>query len=336
MFRYGFALTLCLGFLIGCSSNKIAEKRSEPLTTAATAIPVGDYSLQRPIYAGSVALVPISLNKPVERPNEDFITLTEARKQNLVSITESEGREDVESLTVTNNSTAPLLLLGGDLLLGGNQDRIVARDTIIAPGKTVSVNVFCVEHGRWDDQGKEFEYQDTVVPNDVRQAAAHDGQEAVWARVDGYNSANGIVGSSLSVSRGIGTEKVQKAVAKNEPIVEESLKLQPNVVGFIYMKGGKLLSMDLFGSPKLFAKGKSSLIKGILADGAATSTQRENKADMNKCRKFLELILSENVATKKPTSSTEGQAYQTGFVRGVNLGGKPTDTGFIHGNYSPR
>lgn len=338
MFRYAFALTLCLGMMAGCSSdNPTASKL--PAKPEVSNVTVGDYTLQAPIYAGSVALVPVSMNKPIPQQDGNFITLSEARKEGSVEITEMES-EDVNTLKVENKGTRPLLLLGGDLLMGGKQDRIVARDVIVPPGKTVNVEVFCVEHGRWDNQSEHFEFKETVVPNDVRQAAAHDGQSEVWAEVDDYNSANGNFGGSLSVSKGLSTEKVQKSVKEHEPKVLEALKTQKNVVGFIYVRNGELQSMDLFGNPKVFDIAKGSLLKGFLADGASIPAKKDAEVDMNACRKFLEHILKDQQAKpKKAERAGKSVAYETSFARGVVVGSLPEagkDSTLVHGNYSPK
>lgn len=338
MFRYAVALTLCFGMMVGCSSDSpTASKLSaKPEVSNVT---VGDYTLQAPIYAGSVALVPVSMNKPIPKQDGNFITLSEARKEGTVEITEMEN-EDVNTLKVENKGTRPLLLLGGDLLMGGKQDRIVARDVIIPPGKTVNVEVFCVEHGRWDNQSEHFEFKETVVPNDVRQAAAHDGQSEVWAEVDQYNSVNGNYGGSLSVSKGLSTEKVQKSVKEHEPKVLDALKQQKNVVGFIYVRNGELQSMDLFGNPKVFDIAKGSLLKGFLADGASFPAKKDAEVDMNTCRKFLEHILKDQEA-KPERSRKDGKSaqFETSFARGVQVGSLPgagEDPTLVHGNYSPK
>jgi hypothetical protein len=56
----------------------------------------------------------------------------------------------VNQLVLVNRSKRPLLLLAGELVSGGKQDRIIAKDRIVAPGaEPLPLDVFCVEHGRW-------------------------------------------------------------------------------------------------------------------------------------------------------------------------------------------
>jgi hypothetical protein len=60
------------------------------------------------------------------------------------------GGNSVNTLYVVNRSDKPLYLMPGEILLGGDQDRTVGQELVIAPTeKPVPIEVFCVEHGRW-------------------------------------------------------------------------------------------------------------------------------------------------------------------------------------------
>jgi hypothetical protein len=60
------------------------------------------------------------------------------------------GGARVNQLALINNSDRPLLLLAGEIVTGGKQDRVVGRDRIIpAHNEPVALDVFCVEPHRW-------------------------------------------------------------------------------------------------------------------------------------------------------------------------------------------
>jgi len=340
MRRLSFAVVCCIALLAGCTSEKpVVQTPVEPAQPAAqVAMRVGDYTLQQPIQAGSVSIIPITYTNPNPKSQVggDFITLAEAKKAGLVEITEL-GDEAVETLAVTNKSDRPLLLLGGDLLLGGKQDRIVARDTIVPPGKTMNVDVYCVEHGRWDGASDHFEYKDTVVPDRVRQAAAHKSQGDVWAEVDGYNSRSGLARGSVTVAAGLETTKVKQAVSDQLPKILDSLKDKQNVVGFIYVLNGEVQSADLFGSPKLLQAAQGSVLKGYLADGANVPAKTSAPFSMSVCRKFMREILDGREARKVNVSDRSGFKFETQWAQGVEIGA-PSEAagggGYVHGNYS--
>ena len=64
-------------------------------------------------------------------------------------VAEREGEPVVGELVVQNTGTKPIVLLEGDLLAGGWQDRMVAASTIVDCREARVVEVVCVEHGRW-------------------------------------------------------------------------------------------------------------------------------------------------------------------------------------------
>ncbi|MFZ0591789.1 MAG: DUF6569 family protein [Bryobacteraceae bacterium] len=63
----------------------------------------------------------------------------------------------VNELALINNSDQPLLLLAGEIVTGGKQDRIVAKDRIVpAHGEPIALGVFCVEPQRWTETSAKF------------------------------------------------------------------------------------------------------------------------------------------------------------------------------------
>src|SRR5687767_2382058 len=85
----------------------------------------------KPVTTGAMTIIPILTTEKANLGK--YITLAEAVKKRLVEIVEVPGVEDVNSLEVRNKASLPLLLLAGELLIGGKQDRIVGKDTIIPP-----------------------------------------------------------------------------------------------------------------------------------------------------------------------------------------------------------
>src|SRR4029077_18676443 len=57
---------------------------------------------------------------------------------------------EVNRLGLGNKSKRPLLLLAGEIVTGGKQDRVLGKDRIVpAESDPVDLSVFCVEPGRW-------------------------------------------------------------------------------------------------------------------------------------------------------------------------------------------
>jgi hypothetical protein len=93
------------------------------------------------------------------------ISFSDAVKRNKIVVKETSagGGPDVSTLVVRNRSKENILLLSGEMVQGGKQDRAFGKTTIIPAGRRKNyVSVFCVEKGRWDDKAKSFRYAGTA------------------------------------------------------------------------------------------------------------------------------------------------------------------------------
>ena len=76
-----------------------------------------------------------------------LLTLDEALEQKKVVVHET---KEVNQLSIENVSNEEVFIQAGDIVKGGQQDRLLALDLIVPPksGK-VPLESFCVESGRW-------------------------------------------------------------------------------------------------------------------------------------------------------------------------------------------
>ena len=83
------------------------------------------------------------------------------------------GGSQVNQLVLVNRGKRPLLLLAGEVVSGGKQDRIIGKDRIVPIGSApLPLDVFCVEHGRWTGDSMSFSAAETMVHPTVREQAA--------------------------------------------------------------------------------------------------------------------------------------------------------------------
>ena len=151
---------------------------------------------------------------------------------------------DPFAVQIFNGSEQPLLLLSGEILVGGKFSRMVRSDIEVSAGDTVLVPVVCVEP---DADRKETLFLPasggTVAPLDVRRAAlSGKGQGAIWSAL-----------SSLKEHRG----KDLSTAFVDFP------DRFPGVVGVAVAFGEQLVCAELFQDADLFARRFSSLLKGL-------------------------------------------------------------------------
>jgi ARG/rhodanese/phosphatase superfamily protein len=115
------------------------------------------------------------------------LTLQEAMKRKLVVVRET---GDVNRLTIQNRSNQDVFVQAGDIVKGGQQDRVLALDLIVPPRSgRIPIDAFCVEQGRWSRRGDEAvtafsASNNALASKDLKIAAkAKVSQDEVWANV---------------------------------------------------------------------------------------------------------------------------------------------------------
>src|SRR6185369_10232523 len=119
--------------------------------------------------------------------NKNFLTLQEALAQKKVRVYET---KDVNELAIRNLSNQDIYVQAGDIVRGGDQDRMISLDFIVPPKSgRMPIAAFCVESGRWSQRGNEASAtfsssENSVALKDLKLAAKRDNsQEAVWKNV---------------------------------------------------------------------------------------------------------------------------------------------------------
>src|ERR1700745_244557 len=85
--------------------------------------------------------------------SKNFITLQEALTQKKVIVYET---KDVNELAIRNLSSQDIFVQAGDIVKGGDQDRMISVDFIVPPKSgRMPIAAFCVESGRWSKRGNE-------------------------------------------------------------------------------------------------------------------------------------------------------------------------------------
>jgi hypothetical protein len=226
----------------------------------------------------------------------------------------------VNQLVLINRGKRPLLLLAGEVVSGGKQDRIIAKDRIIPIGaKPLPLDVFCVEHSRWTNGDAKFSAARTMVHPTVREKAAIDSdQSQVWAAVRGDTAAameQRDMASNLAVTPPpISSQQLSRLMASAAPTegyrsIYQSAAVGPSVenfaqevqkrferatsglkgervVGVIVAYGGEIAWSDIFASSELFDAYWPKLLRSYAVE-ALTRPAAQEKVSLSDARDFL-------------------------------------------------
>jgi hypothetical protein len=159
-----------------------------------------NYKLLEPITHGNLTVFPVVSTQTYD--TSQFLTLDEGIRSGEVVVTEvgnlhgvmrrrpvppTYGGAQVNTLVLVNNSQKPLLLLAGEIVTGGKQDRVVGKDRIVPPeSDPVDLGVFCVEPHRWVETSGKFDTHASVMaqPSVRKKAMAEKDQQQVWNSVN--------------------------------------------------------------------------------------------------------------------------------------------------------
>ena len=84
----------------------------------------------------------------------------------------------VPTLSVTNPTDRAILLIEGECLVGGAQNRTLNVSVLVPAGATLKIPVTCLEQGRWGSR-RAFQHGSAMAPRRVRRTK----QDAVAARL---------------------------------------------------------------------------------------------------------------------------------------------------------
>jgi hypothetical protein len=100
-------------------------------------------------------------------------TRDEARSRGELLVTERD-QATVSAIVVENRGPVHVLLLAGEILEGGKQNRIVVEDVLVPPRSgPLTLPVYCVEQGRWAGVGKQIHHARHA--RGAQAAGPHDG-----------------------------------------------------------------------------------------------------------------------------------------------------------------
>ena len=241
------------------------------------------HNLGSAVEVGGIRIVPI-LNP--DAPTEtDYLTLHEAMEAGLCTVTE---QEQVNELLLTNKADKPLFLMVGDLVLGGDQDRIMGESIVIdASAENVPVPVFCVEPHRWEaEAGNEASANGQFytrkgarqVDMNVKNAAMKSAnQQRVWDAVGGVNSALSVETNEGGSFRSAFDDK-ETAKKLDEMYAKASQASGKGAVGYAVVRDGEVVAMDLFDSSGLCAKLSEQLIRSYLVTAMSGDVETRSES----------------------------------------------------------
>lgn len=222
-------------------------------------------NVAKPIRAGDLWVFPITGSAC---SNQRFLSLDEALARKELIIREL-GSGTVSSLEAENRGDRYVLLMAGEFMHGGKQNRIVASDVLIPPHSgPITIPVFCGERRRWTKTTGDFAGQKSLAPAKLRgEVYNRTTQDKVWSGISRRMKENKVDAP---------TENLQQLYeqGKNADLTRECERkvrgrFPYNTLGMVVFEGRQMIGVELFATRHLFAALNEKVLRSYFLDYAS-------------------------------------------------------------------
>jgi hypothetical protein len=244
---------------------------------------LGDYRVSGPIAHGNLAIYFVH---GASRGTSVPLTLQEAMARKAVEVREI-GR--VNEVQVENVGNEEIFIHAGDIVKGGQQDRVLSVSLILPPHSgAMTIASYCVESGRWSARGGEdarlFSSSSTILPSrraKLEMAAPNslrgpDGsrQQELWKDVSRIQSKlSGNLGAPVAAPRSqtslqlsLENDRLEREQASYVAAIEPHGERDSDIVGYVFAVNGRLNSADVYPSNGLFRKMWPKLLRASVTE----------------------------------------------------------------------
>ena len=287
---------------------------------------LGDIRLDEPLAYRKLTVFP--LTRPVDGPPE-YLTLDQAMADSSIKIGEVSESGNVPEIRFENTGSKPTLLIDGEEISGGKQNRIL-NISILAPAKeTITIPVTCVEAGRWGrhDSGyrrerddrilrsrrrAEFEEADHIAFMRMRRAkhvavtqslkaagSRYASQAEVWSEIEDLDGDMG----TRSPTRAMRDSYEQRRQSLEEYV--QALPMVKDQVGVAFALNNRLVGLDLFDHPHTLSRILPKLVRSHAMEALREPDTVAEVASVDAARDFIGEIV--NATTTRYPAVGEGE-----------------------------
>jgi hypothetical protein len=294
--------------------------------------PAAAYQVLAPLHHGNLTVFPVVTAS--SHDTHEFLTLDEGLRSGEVLVTESgslrplmrrppgflpQRGAQVNQLVLVNNSKRPLILLAGEIVTGGKQDRVIGKDRIVpSESDPIDLGVFCVEPGRWTGASSAFDGKlaPMAQPAVRAKAMAEKDQQQVWDEVGRARRAmsqavpSPAIAATTSYAKVVENVEVQRKLDEVAAPIEQNYQslirqLRDNhAVGVVVAVNGQIVWADIFASTELLEKYWPKLIRSYASE-AIVAQAKAQPVDERAARAFLN-----DMEGRRQVSETEPGLYR--------------------------
>ncbi|MBO6123868.1 MAG: tubulin-like protein [Methanobrevibacter sp.] len=215
--------------------------------------------LQPQVYE-NIAIIPLK----TERNYIDILTLKKGLELGLVNVKECDTSQ-VNTIIVKNNAITPLILIDGEEIIGGDQNRIVNSTILIDAGSKMKIPVSCSEKNRWAFKS-EFKQSEYMANYNTRRAkeyasrVSNSYQDVIWSSIDCLEVENDYASPTSAM------EESYKNIKATQNEIIKQFKIMDGQTGVLIMVDGEIKGFELFLNSGIYRDFHEKIIKSYLID----------------------------------------------------------------------
>ena len=203
-----------------------------------------------------------------------YTLLSDAVAKKTLHITEMESAS-VGTLMARNTGTLPVLIVVGQELVGGKQNRIINSTVLVPPGAT-ALPVSCVEQARWSAPQSGFAPHDALYPAlraetvmqvaaSLRQSGTHaSDQGAIWSNIHDRQADEAIFSPTGAMADLYDRRQGDLAA------YERAVPYPDGALGMVTAIGGRITGLELFDAPATMAALWPMFVRAAALDAIRT------------------------------------------------------------------
>ena len=225
-------------------------------------------SVGPPVSFGGLTMMPLLAPAAID---PGWLLMDEALADGVVEVSEISRAGSVPVLRVSNSGMREVLLLDGEELVGGKQNRVLNTTVLVGARSTTDIPVSCVEQGRWQYRGRRFASSGNslyaqarwaklaAVSASLREGVGHvSNQVGIWGDVN-WRAARMGVNSRVMADAFTASERDLQTY-------QRALRAGQDQVGALLYGGDSWWGMETLASANLFARAWPRILSGYVMD----------------------------------------------------------------------
>jgi len=238
--------------------DQTIRPRPEPVPDNPAAWLIRHVDVENAWNYGNLTIFPLTLRERGRAP--DLRTFDEAFSRNWIAVREKDNAQ-VSAVEVRNDSEHHILLMAGEVITGGRQNRMIRSDILLQPRSGfVEIAVYCGEKERWSGRVEGFSSGGVVAHPELRKSVAAGAEQgAIWSQIDAQSERAKV----SSPTHDYHQVYQDKEVSRQLDDYAAQFRRMPRAatVGAVAVWGNRIIGCDIFSDPDLFSREWGKLLR---------------------------------------------------------------------------